>query len=58
LTRWGCALAPVSLTGSEEEVRRVATDFKLFFEKVPRPGTEAGRMAEMLREQVATRESR
>jgi protein SCO1/2 len=76
----------VSLTGSEEEVRRVATDFKVFFEKVPRPGTsnyaidhtaytflldregkfvilfppgtEAGRMAEMLREQVATRESR
>jgi protein SCO1/2 len=71
----------VSLTGSEAEVRRVATDFKVFFEKVPLqgtgtyaidhtaytflldregrfvilfpPGTESGRMAEMLREQLA-----
>lgn len=70
----------VSLTGTEDEVRRVATDFKVFFEKVPLegggyaidhtaytflldregkfvilfpPGTEAGRMGEMLREQLA-----
>jgi protein SCO1/2 len=28
----------VSLTGTEEEVRRVATDFKVFFEKVALPG--------------------
>jgi protein SCO1/2 len=28
----------VSLTGSEDEVRRVATDFKVFFEKVALPG--------------------
>lgn len=71
----------VSLTGTEDEVRRVATDFKVYFEKVPRPGgsyaidhtaytflldregkfvilfppgTEADRIAEMLREQLAT----
>lgn len=29
----------VALTGSEAEVRRVATDYKVFFEKVPLPGT-------------------
>ncbi len=29
----------VALTGSEEEVRRVATAYKVFFEKVPLPGT-------------------
>jgi protein SCO1/2 len=68
----------VALSGSEDEIRRVATDFKVFFEKVQPPGaktyaidhtaytflldregkfvilfppgTEAGRMAEMLRE--------
>jgi protein SCO1/2 len=71
----------VALTGTEDEVRRVATDFKVFFEKVPLPGTttyaidhsaytflldregrfvilfppgtEADRMLEMLREQLA-----
>lgn len=70
----------VSLTGTEDEVRRVATDYKVFFEKVPLagggyaidhtaytflldregkfvilfpPGTEADRMGEMLREQLA-----
>ena len=29
----------IGLTGSEADVRRVATDFKVFFEKVPVPGT-------------------
>jgi protein SCO1/2 len=29
----------VALTGSETEVRRVATTYKVFFEKVPLPGT-------------------
>ena len=29
----------VALTGTEEEVRRVATDYKVFFEKVPLPNT-------------------
>jgi protein SCO1/2 len=75
----------VSLTGTEDEVRRVATDFKVFFEKVPLPGggyaidhtaytflldrdgkfvilfppgTEADRMGEMLREQLAARAGR
>ena len=71
----------VALTGTEDEVRRVATDYKVFFEKVPLPntstyaidhtaytflldragrfvilfppGTEADRMGEMLREQLA-----
>ena len=71
----------VALSGSEDEVRRVATDYKVFFEKVPLagtktyaidhtaytflldregrfvilfpPGTESGRMVEMLREQLA-----
>lgn len=30
----------IALTGSEEEIRRVATAFKVFFEKVPLPGTK------------------
>jgi protein SCO1/2 len=30
----------LALRGSEDEVRRVATDYKVFFEKVPLPGTE------------------
>jgi cytochrome oxidase Cu insertion factor (SCO1/SenC/PrrC family) len=30
----------VALTGTEAEIRRVATDFKVFFEKVPLPGTQ------------------
>lgn len=29
----------VALTGTESEIRRVATDFKVFFEKVDLPGT-------------------
>lgn len=29
----------VALTGTEDEVRRVATDYKVFFEKVPLPDT-------------------
>ncbi len=28
----------IALTGSEAEIRKVATDFKVFFEKVPVPG--------------------
>jgi len=72
----------VALTGTEAEIRRVATDYKVFFEKVQMPGaksyaidhtaytflldregkfvilfppgTEAGRMAEMLREHVGS----
>jgi len=71
----------VALTGSEAEVRAVATSFKVFYEKVPTqtggytidhaaftflldrdgkfatlapPGTPASRIAEMLREQLAT----
>jgi protein SCO1/2 len=30
----------IALRGSEDEVRRVATDFKVYFEKVPLPGTK------------------
>jgi cytochrome oxidase Cu insertion factor (SCO1/SenC/PrrC family) len=30
----------VALTGTEGEIRRVATDYKVFFEKVPMPGTK------------------
>jgi cytochrome oxidase Cu insertion factor (SCO1/SenC/PrrC family) len=30
----------VALTGTEGDIRRVATDYKVFFEKVPLPGTE------------------
>ncbi len=30
----------MALTGTEEEIRRVATDYKVFFEKVPLPGTK------------------
>lgn len=29
----------IALTGSESEIRRVATDYKVFFEKVDLPGT-------------------
>lgn len=71
----------VALTGTEGEIRRVATDYKVFFEKVQLPGTRTyvidhtaytflldadgrfvslfppgtppGRMAVMLREQIA-----
>ena len=71
----------VALTGTEGEIRRVATDYKVFFERVPLPGTKTyvidhtaytflldregrfvslfppatppGRMAVMLREQLA-----
>jgi protein SCO1/2 len=81
LREYAAAFHPsfVALTGTEDEVRRVATDFKVYFEKVPQPGggyaidhtaytflldregrfvilfppgTEAGRMGEMLREQL------
>ena len=30
----------LALTGSEAEIRRIATDYKVFFEKVPLPGTQ------------------
>jgi protein SCO1/2 len=30
----------VALSGTEEEIRRVATDFKVFYEKVQLPGTK------------------
>lgn len=83
LREYAAAFHPrfVALTGTEDEVRRVATDFKVFFEKVTLPGTQtysidhsaytflldrkgefvilfppgtpAGRMVEMLREQLA-----
>lgn len=41
LREYAAAFHPrlVALTGSEAEVRRVATDYKVFFEKVPLPGT-------------------
>ena len=85
LREYAAAFHPrlVALTGTEGEIRRVATDYKVFFEKVPLagtktyaidhtaytflldregrfvilfpPGTEAGRMVEMLREQLAAR---
>jgi protein SCO1/2 len=29
----------VALTGTQSDIRRVATDYKVFFEKVPMPGT-------------------
>lgn len=31
----------LALTGTEAEVRRIATDYKVFFEKVPLPGSQA-----------------
>jgi protein SCO1/2 len=71
----------VALTGTEAEIRRIATEYKVFFEKVDLPGTKtyaidhtaytflldregrfaslfppgtlSGRMAAMLREQLA-----
>jgi protein SCO1 len=41
LREYAAAFHPrfVALTGSENEIRRVATAFKVFFEKVPLPGT-------------------
>jgi protein SCO1/2 len=41
LREYAAAFHPrfIALTGSEDEIRRVATDFKVFFEKVPLPGT-------------------
>jgi len=41
LREYAAAFHPrfVALTGTEAEVRRVATDFKVFFEKVHLPGT-------------------
>jgi len=40
LREYAAAFHPrlIGLTGSEDEIRRVATDFKVFFEKVPLPG--------------------
>jgi cytochrome oxidase Cu insertion factor (SCO1/SenC/PrrC family) len=42
LREYAAAFHPrlVALTGSEAEVRRIATDYKVFFEKVPLPGTQ------------------
>jgi protein SCO1/2 len=42
LREYAAAFHPrlVPLTGSEAEVRRIATDYKVFFEKVPLPGTQ------------------
>lgn len=41
LREYAAAFHPrlLSLTGSEAEIRRVATAFKVFFEKVPLPGS-------------------
>lgn len=41
LREYAAAFHPrlVALTGSEADVRRIATDYKVFFEKVPVPGT-------------------
>lgn len=41
LREYAAAFHPrlVALTGSESEIRRVAADYKVFFEKVPLPGT-------------------
>lgn len=41
LREYAAAFDPrfVALTGTENEIRRVATDYKVFFEKVPLPGT-------------------
>lgn len=41
LREYAAAFHPgfVALTGTEEEIRRVATVFKVYFEKVPQPGT-------------------
>ena len=42
LREYAAAFHPrlVALTGTEGEIRRVATDYKVFFEKVPLPGTK------------------
>ena len=42
LREYAAAFHPrlVALTGTEAEVRRIATDYKVFFEKVPLPGTK------------------
>ena len=42
LREYAAAFHPrfVALTGTENEIRRVATDYKVFFEKVPLPGTK------------------
>ena len=42
LREYAAAFHPrlVALTGTEGEIRRVATDYKVFFEKVPMPGTK------------------
>jgi protein SCO1/2 len=41
LREYAAAFHPrfVALTGTEREIRRVATDFKVYFERVPLPGT-------------------
>jgi protein SCO1/2 len=42
LREYAAAFHPrfVALTGTESEIRRVATDFKVFFEQVPLPGAK------------------
>lgn len=42
LREYAAAFHPrfVALTGSESDIRRVATDYKVYFEKVPLPGTQ------------------
>jgi protein SCO1/2 len=42
LREYAAAFHPrmVALTGPEGDIRRVATDYKVFFEKVPLPGTQ------------------
>lgn len=42
LREYAAAFHPrlLALTGSDAEVQRVATDYKVFFEKVPLPGTQ------------------
>lgn len=41
LREYAAAFHPrlVALTGAQAEIRRIATDYKVFFEKVPVPGT-------------------
>jgi protein SCO1/2 len=43
LREYAAAFHPrfIALTGSEGEIRRVATDYKVFFEKVQLPGRDA-----------------
>ena len=42
LREYAAAFHPrlVALTGTQAEIRRIATDYKVFFEKVPLPGTQ------------------